>query len=194
MNYRKKDPDAALIDAFIGRDNKDAFEKLFDRYQDTVYGFCYRFLGNEDDAADCTQEIFISVYRGLVKFGYRSLFSTWLYRITINACYDAARARSKRMVTGPFDQMEHKIGAGFHASPPDPEKILAAKEINEAFQGGLSRLKKSQRTMIILRDLEGRSYEEIGALAGMKPGTVRSTLARARYRMAEHLKDYRYGM
>lgn len=194
MNFRNKDPDAASIGSFIVNEDAGAFERLFDKYHENVYRYCFRFLGNEDDAADCTQEIFIRIYRGLKKFKHRSLFSTWLYRIMINTCNDSARAMTVRAAFRPTATMEYRMDNITREPSPDPEKSLVAKEINEAFRQGLSLLNESQRTVIILRDLEGRSYEEIGKMARMKPGTVRSTLARARFRMAGHLKEYRYGL
>lgn len=162
---------------------------LYDKYKDGIYSYCCRFFDNEDDAADCTQEIFIRVFRNIGNFRFKSLFSTWLYRVAVNNCYSFAKAKNKRYMVS-SDNMVDRI----REPSPDPSQALSTKEAGEAFKRALSKLKEVQRNVIILRDLEGKSYQEIAKISNMNPGTVRSTLARARYKMAEQLNIYRNGM
>jgi RNA polymerase sigma-70 factor (ECF subfamily) len=162
---------------------------LYAKYKDGIFNYCCKFLHDEDDAADCTQEIFIRVFRHIGSFRFRARFSTWLYRIAINTCNSYVISR-KNWTMVDSQIMEDRI----RETSPDPVKELSAKEALAAFQSALMKLKEVQRSLIILRDLEGRSYDEIARISQLKPGTVRSTLARARYKMAEHLKIYRNGM
>lgn len=183
------DPDAPFVRSYQDQHDRKSFEVLYDKYKDGIFNYCYRFFNDEDDAADCTQEVFIRMFRHIGKFRFRSQFSTWLFRIAINTCnsYAASRKREKMVHS---DHIENRI-----AEPSrDPEKALRDKEAGEAFQAALMKLKEIQRSLIILRDLEGKSYEEIARISHLKLGTVRSTLARARYKMAEYLNIYRNGM
>ncbi len=188
MMKQQEDPDIALISSFIGNNDRRSFSSLVEKYQHDVYNFCYRFTGDADDAADCSQEIFIRVYKHLPKFGFRSTFSTWLYRIMVNACNDMVKSRAYRTKQVSIDDV------ATHSHAPGPEQDAIHKEIQQVFQAALLRIREKYRTVIILRDVEGRSYEEIASLTGMKLGTVRSTLARARLEMAGYLKEYRYGL
>jgi RNA polymerase sigma-70 factor (ECF subfamily) len=185
----REDPDAQVVKAFQNNQDRKSFEMLYDKYKDGIYSYCCRFLEDEDDAADCTQEIFIRVFRNIGSFRFKSLFSTWLYRVAVNNCYSYAKTKKTRLMAR-SDDMTDRI----QEPSPDPSLVLSTKEAGEAFKRALSKLKEVQRSMIILRDLEGRSYDEIAKICRMNPGTVRSTLARARYKMAEQLNIYRNGM
>lgn len=169
----------------------ESFNQILDKFQPVVYGFCYRYFGNRMDAEDCSQEIFIRIYQNLDSFQSRSKLSTWIYRITINACHEMIRSKSYR------NRLKNiSLEDGVHEShhQMDPHHALQQKEIGEAFQRALSQLKERHRVLIILRDLEGRSYEELSQATGLKLGTVRSNLARARYRMADLLKEFKDAM
>ncbi len=198
MTQIKEDPDIVLIRSFNTNQDKRSFTSLIEKYQHDVYNFCYRFLGDAEDAADCSQEIFIRIYRHLPGFGFRSKFSTWLYRIMVNACNDMSRSRKYRahqvsLETGSTNGEVFPIPVE-NGSSPNPEQAAIRKEVQEVFQAALCKIRQRYRAVIILRDIEGRSYEEISRLTGMKLGTVRSTLARARLEMAGFLKEYRYEM
>jgi len=194
-----EDPDVLLIQGFIDNRDSQNFNRLMDKYQDRVYNFCYRFLGNESDAADCSQEILIKIFRSLDKFEFRAKFSSWLYRISLNTCNEMVRSKEYR-------HRRHRVGTEslnkenlLHKKVDvsrefDPEISLYRKQINEAFQDALDKLKTVHKTLIILRDIEGHTYEEIAKITGMKIGTVRSNLARARYKMAGQLKEFRNAM
>lgn len=189
MRKTAEDPDIIYVKSFQQNHDRKSFEFLYDKYKDGIFNYCSNYLKDEDDAADCTQEIFLRVFRNIDGFRFRSRFSTWLFRITINSCHNFFRSKA-----GTHHGISVSMQEQVTEPSPDPERALAGKEIVQAFREGLSRLKEHQRRVIILRDLEGMSYDEIARINGMKAGTVRSTLARARYRMAEYLKEYKNGM
>lgn len=177
------DPDGMLIRSLqTSRDNR-LYIALIERYRDYVYNFCFRFLGNEEDAEDCSQEVFIRVFLSIGDFRFKSRFSTWLYRITLNICLEAVRSGKKRGYRIPVEEV-------MVISTDEPGEMLERKEVEDAFRLALGKLRMVQRAMLIMRDLEGRSYAEISAVTGKRPGTVRSTLARARLKVARELKEY----
>lgn len=192
------DPDIDLVMRIRESGDTHAFSTLYDRYSDKVFNFCLAFIGDEDDAKDCAQETFIRVYRNIGKFRSASTFNTWIFRIMSNVCKDMIRKHSyrKKMVSTDNERWETQGGKLLEpvSQYPDPHKELTRKEMQEQFLSGLQELKPSYKTMIILRDIEGRSYEEISEITGKNPGTVRSSLARARYRMAAYLNSYRNGL
>ncbi len=181
------DPDYDLIKAFVATGNRKAFNRLIECYQDQVYNFCYRFLGCQADAHDCAQEVFVKLFLKLQHFRFESSFSSWLYRIMINTCNEMVR--SKQYKSSRNTQPLH-AGMGLESGFDHPEKQMMRSEIEQAFQTGLMKLKQVHRLLIIMRDLEGQSYEEIAQKMGMKLGTVRSSLARARQKMADELKEF----
>lgn len=199
MKSRLEDPDLLLVRAAQNDRDGRSFARLVEQYQREVYGYCCRFLGNKDDAADCTQEIFIRVFRHLKKFSFKSKFSTWLYRIMVNCCIDMAKKRETQMHPREDPYLEHTAEEAGRTSPlplstdrENPEKRVIRKEVEEAFSNALMQLNPNQRMVVVMRDVEGRSYEEVATITGMNPGTVRSALARGRQQMALQLKDYRY--
>ncbi len=185
-----KETDHDLIQAFITQGDRRSFNSLILKYQDQVYNFCYRFLGNHDDAEDTAQEVFIKLYQKLQLFRFESSFSSWLYRVMMNACKETVRSKQYKMrkQSNELDQALNQSSG----NSDDPEKTLMQSELDQAFQSGLMKLKPAHRTVIILRDLEGHSYEEIAKQTGMKMGTVRSSLARARKKMANELKEFQH--
>lgn len=193
------DPDFLLVNAFIKTGDEDAFTGIMLKYQDQVFNYCFRFLGNEADAGDCSQEIFIKVFKNLGRFRQKSKFSSWLFRIMINTCNEMLRSKSyrqgrKKIEKDISDFNSAKLIASPDKSSFDPEHRLLSKQLDSEFQKALLKLNERQRKMIIMRDIEGRSYDEMAGLAGINLGTVRSTLARARAKMAEELKQFRNAM
>jgi RNA polymerase sigma-70 factor (ECF subfamily) len=188
------DPDYLFIKRIQSNQDKESCEKLVRKHKDMIYNFCFRYLGNEDDASDCTQETFFKVFANIAKFRLDAAFSTWLYRIMINTCKDMARdkRRTYDKVFGadiPGSTGSTIIDAGNRKEQPD--EIMIRAEINNAFQVALGKLRKINKIVLIMRDIEGRSYEEISNLTGIKTGTVRSVLSRARFQVANELKIFR---
>lgn len=178
------DIDALLVERITQDGDRSSFDKLYKKYATRVYNFCLNFLGNEEDAKDCTQEIFIKAFCSIRSFRKKSTFYTWLYRIMINHCKDLYRKQHRR-----------KDDLSMAARIESGERSIISKMVTEkaiqAFHEALGEMSIEFRTVIILRDIEGRSYSEISAITGAGEGTVKSRIARARNRMADKLKDYR---
>lgn len=181
-----KDPDILLVKRIQVDPSKDSFEILYNKYSQRIYNFCLNFLGDDEDARDCTQEIFIKVFRSIRGFRFGSTFNTWLYKIMINSCNDFYRIKMKHKTIN-----ESNLLSTAKSHEEDITSLLTTKQAMEAFYDALNNMKSNARAILILRDIEGRSYEEISSVLGCKPGTVRSRLARARMTIAEILKDYR---
>lgn len=177
------DRDTGYIQRFLADGDKRAFGKLMTLYKDKVYNFCCAYIGNDMDADDCTQEIFIKTYEHLDKFRFDSKFSTWLYRITVNQC-------NNYVVSKHYKQQKQNTGEMFSEplSGNTPEQAFINKESETLIYNAIDALKGKQKTVLILRDLEGLGYEEIAAITRLKSGTVKSTLARARFKVAAILK------
>ncbi len=167
--------------------DQSAFEQLLDRYQKTVYHQAFRLLNDPEDAADVTQEVFIKVWKHLPSFRGESGFATWLYRLTDNAAIDLIRREKKRQGDSSLDDEEN--AAIFPADPaPTPQQAVEQKELKQAVAEGLQQLSEEHRRILVMREINGLSYEEIGAILDLSPGTVKSRLARARISLAKFLQ------
>ena len=168
-----EDPDAPLV-ARAQRGDRFAFEQLVERHQHRLLTLAARTLGSADDAADAVQEAFIRAWLGLPRFHGRSLFSTWLYRIGLNAAHDQ---RLKRR-TEPLEETRE---------PADPQDSFLASELSGALQEALNELEEDYRVAVVLYDVLGCSYTEIAELTEVAEGTVKSRISRGRSRLAELL-------
>ena len=164
-----------------------AFEELVTTYEKKIYHISLRCTGNEHDAMDVTQEVFLRVFRFLPQFQEGSRFSTWLYRIAVNASLDFLRRRSPAGELSLDDPDEE--GLTLEVSDPryQPEAQLESAELRQAICDGIEALPPRMREIVILRDISGLSYEEIGEVLGIEQGTVKSRLSRARSRLATFL-------
>ena len=174
-----------LIRKLRDRDEK-AFREVVREYQDRVYNMTYRMLGNREEAEDVAQEVFITVFKSIEQFRGDSKFSTWLYRITANTCKNRIKYLARRHDR---DQSEYDDGidrdqaAGTLTAPtqaPRPDRAVEGAQIEQIFQEAIAELDEEQRLLVILRDVEDLSYEEILAITGLPEGTVKSRLHRAR--------------
>lgn len=138
-------------------------------------------MGNDADAADALQEAMIAVVRGLAKFDNRSAFSTWAYRVATNACLDELRRRRRR--PEPVDDEVLDVWAGGRGSIDALDQVGERADIDAA----LALLAPEFRVAVVLRDLVGLDYAEIGDILGAPPGTVKSRIARGRAALADHL-------
>ena len=163
----------------------DAFEPLVRAHEKAVYNLALRFLEKPEDAEDAAQEAFVKAYRSLESFQRESRFSTWLYRIVTNVCLDMLRARRRRQER-PLE-VENDEEERETLEIPDerfsPERLLDRKLTREAVQRGLNALSEEGRSVLLLREIRGMSYEEIGETLGLEPGTVRSRIFRARKKL-----------
>ena len=155
-----------------------AFEGLVRLCQDRVYALCRRLLGNAHEAEDAAQDTFVKAYRNLGRFTPEASFTTWLYRIAVNTCHDY---RKRPFFAALF------VRAGDEACPPPelshtmtPERLLEARQGREAVEACLQRLSPKLREVIVLKEMEGLSYEEMALVLEVSLGTVKSRLSRAR--------------
>lgn len=181
------------IRAFLEGDTR-AFDKLVQRFKERVFNLCYRMLGDYDEANDCAQETFVKVYRSLKDFRFEAGFSTWLCTIAANTCRNRLksleyRTRKKMVRIDPAITSERGQSSMELEDPaPSPLAQLTRQEQEIALQKAIDTLTEDHKTVVILRDLEGLSYEEIAKITGYTLGTVKSKLARARQRLCEQLK------
>jgi len=168
-----EDPDAPLV-ARARQGDRWAFEQLVDRHQNRLFTLAARTLGSADEAADAVQEAFIRAWLGLPRFRGGSLFSTWLYRIGVNAAHDQ---RVKRRAE-PLDEVRE---------PADPQDSFHVSELSSALQSALNQLDEDYRVAVVLYDVLGCSYTEIAELTEVAEGTVKSRIFRGRSRLAELL-------
>ena len=168
--------------------DRDAFAQLLERYEKPVYHQALRMVGHSEDAADLTQEVFLKVWQGLPGFQGDSAFSTWLYRLTSNACIDFLRREKRRRGTLSLDDQELDLSAQLSDPAPAPQQALEQRELQRALEAGLAQLSDEHRQVLVLRELNGLSYEEIAQALGLSPGTVKSRIARARLSLAKFLR------
>jgi len=168
-----------------------AFETLVTRYRGRIYGMTMNMLGHEADARDITQEVFIKAWRNLPNFERRSQFFTWLCRIANNAVIDLIR---KKKISGAEfnDELGSVPAAGAPTTPrslPPPDRAMVNQEIGVRIREALDKLSPEHRAVILLKEIEGLSYQEIADTVGCAIGTVMSRLFNARKRLQEMLSD-----
>lgn len=182
---------ALILDAQRG--DLDSFNTLVLRYQDMVFNAALRILGDEDAAADASQEAFISAFRSVNSYRGGS-FKAWLLRIVTNACYDELR-RQKRRPTTPLEPEtedgEEMDSPRWLADPNlGPEQQMDADELEHAIQHCLDALPTEFRAVVVMADVEGLDYAEVAAAVRAPLGTVKSRIARARLRLRDCLQSF----
>lgn len=167
----------------------NAFEALVLEHQNKVYSLALRMVGNEEDARDLSQEAFIRAFNSLSGFRGDSRFSVWLYRLATNICIDFLRSRGKRRASSL--NYETDDGDEGETELPDerfsPETVLTRRELYASVNRGLESLSPEYRAIIVLREVNGLSYEEIGRTLKLEEGTVKSRLFRARKKLSAFL-------
>lgn len=171
--FTKMDPDELLVQR-ARRGERYAFEQLVERHEQRLYTLAARVLGSRDDAADAVQEALVRAWLSLPKFRGDARFSTWLYRIVVNAAHDI---REKRRFLPVEDPPE----------PADPRDRFAEQELSGELQRALDALDETYRVAVVLYDVLGCSYAEIAALTEVPEGTVKSRIFRGRSELAERL-------
>jgi RNA polymerase sigma-70 factor (ECF subfamily) len=172
----------------------DAFNRLVLTYQDMAYNLAYRLLSDEEAAEDATQVALISAYKNLSS--YRGgIFRAWLMRIVSNTCYDELRRRKRHPTTSlePLDDDEEDTIESpywLKDDTPSPEQSLELLEVENAVQHCLNSLPEEFKTVVILVDVQGMDYQEVAEIVGKPLGTIKSRLARARFRMRDCLKGF----
>ncbi len=171
-----------------------AFEQLIESYQRKIFNIAFRMLGNYDDAGDLTQEVLIRIYKSIRSFKEQSSFSTWIYRITTNVCLDELRKRKNKKVVSLDDEIRLEDGEmkrQIESGDPSPEETVETEELKKFVDDSIAQLSEEHRMVIVLRDIQGFSYEEIAEIIKCPAGTVKSRINRARQALKNILKAKR---
>jgi RNA polymerase sigma-70 factor, ECF subfamily len=163
-----------------------AFEQLVKTHQDRVYDFCVRMMADREEAFDLTQEIFVSVHQHISEFRQDARLSTWIFRIARNHClnrlkYLRRRGRGRSDEYGEVQEQAINDAAG---APQKPDDALEASRLKALVRRAIDELDEDQRVLVVLRDIEGMSYEDIMEVTELAEGTVKSRLHRAREKLA----------
>ena len=187
-----REEEAKIIRAVIDG-NTNAFEDLVLEYQKQVYHITLKMTGNEEDAFDLSQETFLKAYRSLSTFRGEAGFGSWLYRMAANLCIDFLRKKKRRGGEKIISLNEEEEEGRRPLELPDlryePQSALEKKETRERVQEGLRRLPQEQRLILVMRDVEGFSYQEISDALKIELGTVKSRIYRARAHLARLLTE-----
>ncbi|WP_249168647.1 RNA polymerase sigma factor [Alkaliphilus sp. B6464] len=170
----------------------DSFEQLIAAHQKKAFNIAYRILGNLEDANDVTQEALIKAYKGIRKFNGKSSFSTWLYTIVNNACIDFIRKNRKTNVTYLDREYETEEGSyklQMYGNEETPEELFEKKEVQKLVHEAINKLSYEHRRIIVLRDIEQFSYQEISQILNCSEGTVKSRINRARSNLKMLIKE-----
>lgn len=168
-----------------------AFEELLVRYQGQVYNLCLRMTANAEDAADLTQEAFVKVWKNLDTFQFDAAFSTWLYRLASNCCLDFLRSRKRRptvSLTMETDEEDEQT-AELPDDSPTPEEAAIVREERETLYLAMQSIDDEQRQILTLRVVNDLSYSDIARVLGIREGTVKSRLSRARESLRKKLTE-----
>lgn len=164
-----------------------AFNQLVPLYQSMAYNLAYRILGDPDAAADATQDAFVSAFKAMRKFRGGS-FKSWILRIVTNACYDQLRSKQRK----PTESLDALTIDQDHISylrdpSEQPDEYVERQELNQAIQSAIQALPLEQRTVVVLSDVQGLSYQEISEITSLSLGTVKSRLSRGRAKLRNYL-------
>lgn len=185
--------EADLIRRLQQRDEK-AFVLCVRTYQDKVYGLIYRMLGNHAEAQDVAQEVFVTVFKSIDSFRGESKLSTWLYRIAANHCKNRIKYLRRRAhkATTELDShaeraLQNSPGSTLGEGQAGPAEVLEGAQLEQIVQRAIDKLDEEPRLLLVLRDVEEMSYEEIMQVTGLPEGTVKSRLHRARQALKEEI-------
>ncbi|HEY9775309.1 MAG TPA: sigma-70 family RNA polymerase sigma factor [Planktothrix sp.] len=192
---QKSDRDVILA---CQRREPAAFEELVKRHQRTVYALLYQLAPDWTDTSDLAQEVFIRVWRNINNLRNPASFRSWLTQIVTNLFYDELRKRPRRLPTVSMDdpigedadETADAVTRDIPDNHPQPDEKALSGEMSDVIRKAMLRLPEQFRTAIVLREVEGLSYEEIGILTKTEMGTVKSRIARARTKLQELLKPY----
>jgi len=183
--------DAELIEQ-VKDGQSEAFGRLVDKYQDRVFNTCWRICGHLEDARDATQEAFLKAFENISTFHQRSGFYTWIFRIAVNLALSHRRQVARRhtvsldQATGPVGSQAEDLARRVQdASANDPAERADQAELQGLLSRALQELDDDQRAVVVLRDIEGLDYQEIGDILEVPPGTVKSRLHRGRMALRE---------
>ena len=170
----------------------ESFEKLIKIYEKRIYNICLRLLKDQEEAYDAAQEVCIKIWKQLSQFKGDSKFSTWVYRIATNTCIDLLRKQKKReneVTLFTDDEEQEERLTDLTDIWKDMSEQLAGDELRSVIWQGIQELKVDHRMVIVLRDVEGKSYDEIANALGVSIGTIKSRLSRARQQLKKMLEQ-----
>jgi RNA polymerase sigma-70 factor (ECF subfamily) len=188
----RESPSEELM-ARIAEGNDDAFEMLVNRHQTSVLNLVYRFIGDRTQAKDLAQEVFLKVWQSAQNYEPKAKFTTWIYRITANLCFNELKsARRKKWFS--FNRSdedgEHTFEETFADSTPSAEDILLEKERSRQISDALQSLPDNQRMALVLKRYDDLSYQEIAQIIGCSVSAVESLLVRAKRTLQEKMKNF----
>ncbi|MEX2154313.1 MAG: sigma-70 family RNA polymerase sigma factor [Gemmatimonadaceae bacterium] len=189
----RESDDSAVVTAYLAGEER-AFQELVERYQTRLLNFIYRTIGDRDRAEDLVQEVFIRVYRHLHRFDRSKKFSTWVYTIASNLAKNELRNRSRnplvlfQTLQGSSDDEDRPIQ--FEDTTARPDDLYRKRHLRELVEQTVAQLPEHHRQVFVLRELEGKSYEEIADITACNLGTVKSRLNRARTAFAAIIEPF----
>ena len=193
MTFRER----LLLRRLRERDER-AFRELVEEYQDRVFNLLYRMIGGREEAEDLAQEVFVTVFKSIEQFRGESKLSTWLYRVAVNHCKNRIKYLVRRhdRQTGALDDAAERESVALGHNPigaariERPDRAVEGAQLDLLVQRAIADLDEDHRVVVVLRDIEELSYEEIGAITGLPEGTVKSRLHRARLALKQKLAKH----
>jgi RNA polymerase sigma-70 factor (ECF subfamily) len=199
IKEKGKNDDEFLINDFVDG-NSGSFDRLVVKYRDMIFNVCLKVTGDYDTANDCAQETFIKMYNNLHTFKFKSSLSTWLYRVALNTCRNRVISKDYRFfkkamrINKSENEDEDSFTRDIGDTSFNPEAVYEEKEGYNVILDAISKLPVEQKEVVVLRDIEGKTYDEIVEITGYKLGTVKSKLARARQDLRKKLGGIFDGM
>jgi RNA polymerase sigma-70 factor (ECF subfamily) len=178
----RADLDIALIDRYLSGDI-DAFNELMDAHEDRAFAICLRILRNREAALDATQDTFLTVFRKADRYKATAAFSTWLYRVTVNTCYDHLRKQKRKRAD--------RLPETHDIADPTSQDEFEAVDVRPQIETALDALSPEFRAAVVLVDLEGMSIEQASDTLEVPTGTIKSRLFRARRQLSQSLGNLR---
>jgi RNA polymerase sigma-70 factor, ECF subfamily len=178
----------------VQRGEREAFEPLVERYRRRVFSLVFHLVRRRDEVEDIAQEVFIKAFKGIRSYHFEASFGTWLARIAVNHCYDYLRRERKAKVTYSWqlsEETSRAIEAQAQSTPEGGLNTAQETEVRDLTEKLLARAPAEDRTILVLKELEDRSVEEIAEILKLRPNTVKVRLHRARKRMFEDWKRWR---
>jgi len=186
-------------DEMLVRDMKagqmEAFDKIFELYQRKIYALAFNMMRNQMDAQDVTQEVLLTIYRKINTFQEKSAFSSWVYRITLNATYMKLRTKKKEQYVSLDEGLPNFNHAGFQNEKvsdwsKSTDSLLFSNETKGIIEKAVEQLPEKEKVVFILRDVEGLSTEKVGDILDLTVPAVKSRLHRARLFLRKKLSNY----
>lgn len=182
-----------LLGRLRARDER-AFRELVEEHRDRVFSLCFRMLGNRAEAEDVAQEVFIAVFKTVDSFREESKISTWIYRVTVNHCKNRIKYLARRHQRDQTELDEQRdtgdTATGAPSMPRRPDRQVEGAQIDRLMQEAIADLDEEHRVLVVLRDLEDLSIEEICEITGLPDGTVKSRLHRARLALRKKIQKH----